>query len=492
MCPEADAKTTVGDSSHDNSSVGTQAKPPRKGFWSVRHGLAFMLHICNFSMYTQQLHLNIAITAMVNQTALESQPNASVDAQDDWTTTQEEVQARVPTYDWNPEIKGIILSSHNYGSIFAPLPVGYVAGVFGAKYVVGAGLFLTSFLTFFIPLSADAGVAALIVVRVIQGLSQDMVLTGQYSIWVRWAPPLERSQLISIATSGAMLGSFLVYLVGGFICQSIGWPYVFYIFGGIGCVCCLLWFPLAYDDPEHHPFISADEKRYITCSLAHQDNSPGWSLPIKSMIKSLPLWAILVSYICQYFTTKMILAYMPTYINSVLQINVRDSGILSSLPFIATWITMMLGGLLADFLLSRKIFRLVTIRKIFNAIGILGSSALFIPLHWVRFSRSTTIVFLVLATAFTGFNQSGALVNFIDVAPRYTSFLKGFFQMFVFIDGAIAPTIGGILINQDSVLGWRNIFLIVSSVNTFGLIVYLILGQAHEQDWAKEETVTHL
>lgn len=46
-------------------------------------------------MYTQQLHLNIAITAMVNQTALQSQPNASVDAQDDWTTTQEEVQARV-------------------------------------------------------------------------------------------------------------------------------------------------------------------------------------------------------------------------------------------------------------------------------------------------------------------------------------------------------------------------------------------------------------
>lgn len=29
-----------------------------------------------------------------------------------------------------------------------------------------------------------------------------MVLTGQYSIWVKWAPPLERSQLTTIAGSG--------------------------------------------------------------------------------------------------------------------------------------------------------------------------------------------------------------------------------------------------------------------------------------------------
>lgn len=46
-------------------------------------------------MYTQQLNLSIAITAMVNQTALQGQPNASMDTQDDWTATQDEVQAIV-------------------------------------------------------------------------------------------------------------------------------------------------------------------------------------------------------------------------------------------------------------------------------------------------------------------------------------------------------------------------------------------------------------
>lgn len=47
-----------------------------------------------------------------------------------------------------------------------------MAGVFGAKYVVGLGLLVSSVLTLFIPLAAEAGVALLIVLRVIQGMSQ--------------------------------------------------------------------------------------------------------------------------------------------------------------------------------------------------------------------------------------------------------------------------------------------------------------------------------
>lgn len=40
--------------------------------------------------------------------------------------------------------------------------------------------------------------------------------------------------------------------------------------GGIGCACSFLWFPLVYDDPTNHPFISTGEKEYIVCSLAQQ------------------------------------------------------------------------------------------------------------------------------------------------------------------------------------------------------------------------------
>uniref|UniRef100_A0A2K6T7Y4 Solute carrier family 17 member 4 n=1 Tax=Saimiri boliviensis boliviensis TaxID=39432 RepID=A0A2K6T7Y4_SAIBB len=168
------------------------------------------------------------------------------------------------------------------------------------------------------------------------------------------------------------------------------------------------------------------------------DCSPGWSLPIRAMIKSLPLWAILVSYFCEYWLFYTIMAYTPTYISSVLQANLRDSGILSALPFVVGCICIILGGLLADFLLSRKILRLITIRKLFTAIGkgetghgslqfysvytptpgVLFPSVILVCLPWVRSSHSMTMTFLVLSSAISSFCESGALVNFLDIAPR--------------------------------------------------------------------------
>ncbi|XP_008052342.1 probable small intestine urate exporter [Carlito syrichta] len=497
MSTKADIRDTVEDISYDGNLNMAQEQSSRKGFCSVRHGLALILQLCNFSICTQQMNLSIAIPAMVNNTTPHSQPNASTEwpltgTQDSQNETLKEFKALAPTYSWSPEIQGIILSSLNYGSFLAPIPSGYVAGIFGAKYVVGAGLVISSVLTLFIPLATNAGVALLIVLRIVQGIAQVMVLTGQYSIWVKWAPPLERSQLTTIAISGSLLGSFTVLLVGGLLCQTMGWPYVFYIFGGIGCACCLLWFPLTYDDPANHPFISAGEKRYIMCSLVQKDCSPSWSLPFKAMTKSLPLWAIAVSYFCEYWLFYTILAYTPTYINSVLQANLRDSGILSALPFVAGCICIILGGLLADFLLSRKILRLNTIRKLFTAIGVLFPSGILVSLPWVRYSHSMTMTFLVLSSAISSFCEAGSLVNFFDIAPRYTGFLKGLMQVFAHIAGAISPTVAGFFLSQDSDFGWRNVFLLSAGVNILGLVFYLIFGRADVQDWAKEQTFTHL
>ncbi|XP_004693384.1 PREDICTED: probable small intestine urate exporter [Condylura cristata] len=440
-------------------------------------------------MFTQQMNFSIAMPAMVNHTALPSQANVSkagppTEAPDNRSETPEELKAVAPVYDWNPEIQGILLGALNYGSLFAPIPTGYVAGVFGAKYVVGAGLFISSVLTLFTPLAADTGVTLLIVLRVIQGIAQVMVLTGQFSIWVKWAPPVERSQLITIARSGVLLGSFVILSVGGLVCDTIGWPYVFYIFGGIGCACTLLWFPLVYDDPVNHPFISPAEKEYIVASLVEQGGSPGWSVPLKAMVRSLPLWAILVSAFSIYWRNYIIVSYTPTYINTVLQANFRDSGIMSALPLFVAFPIFILGGQLVGFLLSRKILRLITIRKLFTTIGVLIPTGLHLSLPWVRSSHSTTLALLVLTSVFRNLCEVGALLNMVDIAPRYSAFLKGLSQVFSSLAGAVSPTVSGYFINQDSEYGWRNVFFVAAAVDIVGLVIYLILGRAEVQDWA--------
>ncbi|KAM5165963.1 sodium-dependent phosphate transport protein 3 isoform 2-T2 [Callospermophilus lateralis] len=358
-----------------------QKPTTRKGpdFCSLRYGLALIMHFSNFTLITQRVSLSIAIIAMVNGTQQHGPSNASTqgplaDSLHNPGRSAREFNTRASVYQWSPETQGVIFSSISYGIILTLIPSGYLAGIFGAKQMLGAGLLISSLLTLFTPLAADVGVILVIVVRTVQGMAQGMAWTGQFTIWAKWAPPLERSKLTSIAGSGAAFGSFFILCVGGLISQALGWPFIFYIFGSIGCVCCLLWFTVIYDDPTHHPCISAREKEHIVSSLAQQPSSPRRSVPIKAMVRCLPLWAIFTGFFSHFWLCTIILTYLPTYISTVLHVNIRESGVLSSLPFIAASSCTILGGQLADFLLSRKLLSLIAVRKLFSSLDTQASS----------------------------------------------------------------------------------------------------------------------
>lgn len=100
------------------------------------------------------------------------------------------------------------------------------------------------------------------------------------------------------------------------------------LIGACGCALGLFWFILFYDDPKDHPCISVDEKEFITSSLVAQVSSSGQSLPIKAMLKSLPLWAISLGCFAFSWTNYVMFLYSPTFISSKLHVNVTEVGYL--------------------------------------------------------------------------------------------------------------------------------------------------------------------
>ncbi|XP_019685692.2 sodium-dependent phosphate transport protein 4 isoform X3 [Felis catus] len=321
--------------------------------------------------------------------------------------------------------------------------------------------------------------------------AEGSIFGGQHALWERWGPPCERSRLCTLALSGMMLGTFTIILLGGIISQTLGWPFVFYIFGGIGCVYCLLWFVLVYDDPVSHPWISVTEKEYIVSSLAQQLSPRKQPLPFKAMLRSLPLYAICLCSFSHQWLVTILIVYMPTYISSVFNVNVRDNGFLSAFPFIISWVTGILGGQLADFLLTKN-FRLVTVRKIATFLGNFPSSVLLVALTYLTLDYVTTMTLLIVSCGLTPFCQSGIYINALDIAPRHSSFLMGASREFGYTAAVVAPTISGFLLSQDPEFGWRNVFLLLFAINLSGLIFYLIFGDAVVQDWAKDRKLTRL
>nr|XP_042134196.1 sodium-dependent phosphate transport protein 4 isoform X1 [Peromyscus maniculatus bairdii] len=463
---------------------------------SVRYGMAFLAHLSNFTFIAQNSIISITMVAMVNSTDNQPHLNSSTEGlptnlNGDQHEALKDLSVKAPVYNWSPQTQGFIFSSVQYGMMLMQGPGGFLAGKLGTKKVVGVALLGSSLLTLFIPLAANLGLAVLLATRAIQGLTQGTGFGGQFALWQRWAPPNERSRLCSIALSGMVLGIFAVLLVGGVISEALGWPFVFYIFGGIGCICCLLWFILVYDDPASHRWISGPEKEYIISSLHQQVSSEDQPLPIKAMLRSLPLWSICLCTMTHQWLVNTFIIYTPTYISSVFKINIRDNGFLSSLPFFVAWVVGILGGQLADFLLSKN-FRLVTVRKIITILGNVPPVALIVALPYVQSSYITTIAFLTLSCGLSPLCQSGVYINALDIAPRYASLLLGTSRGLAHSSAVLVPIVGGFFLNQDSEFGWRNLFFVLLAVNQFGLIIYLVFGKADVQEWAKERTLTRL
>ncbi|XP_072463227.1 probable small intestine urate exporter isoform X2 [Notamacropus eugenii] len=422
-------------------------------FCSVRYAMAIMIHGCNLIIFTQISSLSIAIIAMVNHTGQSNQSNVSSEGYPGATP-----DIGVPVYDWSPEIQGLLLSAFIYGSLISTVPSGYFAGVLGGKKIAGFSMLICSILNLLIPLAADYGLGYLFVIRIVQGLLQGMNYSALSAFWPKWAPPLERTQLSTIGISG-----------------------------GIGCVYCIIWFSLVYDDPMNHPLISDSEKEYIASSMTEQDNAPTWSLPFKAMIKTMALWAILVSNICRFWLISNLTTSLPTLLDSMFDLDFEKNGFLSALPLITSWGSMTLGGYIADFLLSKKILRLITVRKLFTFLGMFFSSLFTVLVPYV--DSTTAIVFLILASTMSTLCFSGFMINPLDIAPRYASFLMALGTTFMLISGLVSPVITGYFINQDAT-GWKNVFFLSSAINLLGMVFYLIFGQTDVQDWAREHKIT--
>ncbi|XP_010147315.1 PREDICTED: sodium-dependent phosphate transport protein 3 [Eurypyga helias] len=457
-----------------------QQPSSRTGLCSTRCGLALVLHVSLFMAYTLRVSLSIAIVAMTNSSHpygwSGNAPNGSHPgfAQD------------APVYNWSAETQGIVLSSFFYGYSLTQALGGYCSGLFGGKPVLGSGLLLSSLITLLVPRAAEFGISFLIGLQVLLGLAEGVIFPAQYTLWAKWAPPLERSRLMNVADAGCTFGTFFALLVAGIICQSLGWPFVFYIFGGIGCAWCLCWFLLVYEDPVRHPWISAREQEYIVSSLAHQGSCHGRYLPLVAMAKSLPLWAITIACFCTDWLFYMLLTSMPTFLSSVLRFDLRENGVLSSLPYVGNGLGHILAGLLADFLLARQVLGTAAVRKLFSALGMLLPAIFLVAVPYIG-SSSAVVVLLTLALTIISMTGAGININHIDIAPRYAGFLLGITNTFGIVAGIIAPTAVGLLISQDLQTGWRNVFFVSAALNLFGLIFYIAFGSGTVQDWARED-----
>ncbi|KAK7898501.1 hypothetical protein WMY93_019354 [Mugilogobius chulae] len=463
--------------------------PPR--CCSARVNLAVLMFLGFTVVYGLRVNLSVAMVAMVNNTEPEPAANSSNSSKHvcplpgtNHSGTAFTQPEGVPVYPWDSETQGWLLGAFFFGYLLTQIPGGYLAGHYGGTKFLGFGVLGTAALTLLTPLAAQWGPKWLFALRALEGFGEGVTFPAMMAIWARWAPPLERSRLMSFSGSGGNFGAFLALPLTGFICGTLGWPAVFYLCGGGGCAWAVFWFALVSDDPRTHKRISEEEREYIINSIGAQGTGHGWKVPLWSMVKSVPLWAIIITQMCSNWSYYTMLTSLPAYMDTVLHFDLQSNGFLSALPYLGGWLLSSLSGVAADLLIERRIFWVTVTRKIFTAVGMVLPAVFLICVSYVGCSHIWTVVFLTLSTTTGGASAAGVYINQIDIAPRYAGFLLGITNTFGTIPGVVAPIVTGYFTEDHSLDGWRKVFWLAALIQISGAVFFTIFGSAKLQSWA--------
>lgn len=464
---------------------------------SVRCNLAILMFFGFAVVYGLRVNLSVAMVAMVNNTSPQPTLNHTViqecpapSSRTDNSTQAPDEPDGTPQFVWDSETQGMLLGAFFFGYLLTQIPGGYLAGHFGGSLFLGGGVLCTAVLTLLTPLAAEMGATWLFALRALEGFGEGVTFPAMMAMWARWAPPLERSRLMTFSGAGANFGAFVALPLTGFICHALGWPAVFYCCGGAGCVWSLFWFLLVSDDPRTHSRISEQEKNYITQSIGSQGGAHGWSVPLLPMVLSVPLWAIIVSQMCANWSYYTLLTSLPTYMDTVLHFDLRQNSFLSALPYLGGWLFSVLSGVLADHLLEKKLLSTTAVRKIFTVVGLLLPAAFLVAVGFVGCNGMLVVIFLTTSSTIGGASAAGVFMNQIDIAPRYAGMLLGITNTFGTIPGVLAPIAVGHLTKDHTLLGWRSVFCVSAAVSAVGALVFTLFGSGKIQSWAVS-TETH-
>uniref|UniRef100_A0A671L8K5 Sialin n=1 Tax=Sinocyclocheilus anshuiensis TaxID=1608454 RepID=A0A671L8K5_9TELE len=441
---------------------------------SVRCNLAAMMFFGFAVVYGLRVNLSVAMVAMVNGTNDQSSSNGNIS-----------IECPIPRYSWDSKTQGMLLGAFFFGYLFTQIPGGYLSGRFGGSLFLGGGVLGTAVLTLLTPLSAQLGAKWLFALRALEGFGEGVTLPAMMAMWARWAPPLERARLMTFSGAGSSFGAFVALPLTGFICRSLGWPAVFYSCGA-GCLWAVFWFILVSDEPRTHPRISDREKHYIINSIGSQGMPHGWSVPVLSMLFSVPVWAIIIPQMCGNWSYYTLLTSLPTYMDTVLHFDLQQNSFLSALPYLSDWLFSVGSGVLADNLLERELLSVTAVRKIFTFIGLFLPAVFLLAVGFTGCSGVLAVTFLTFSSALEGFSAAGVYINQIDIAPRYAGTLLGITNTFGMISGVLAPIVVGYL-TRDVITGWRHVFWLSAGVSAFGAIFYVIFGTGKIQSWARTD-----
>jgi ACS family glucarate transporter-like MFS transporter len=362
------------------------------------------------------------------------------------------------------------LTQVQMGQIFSAFLLGYAAlqiplGVIGDRvgpyrvlavlgWIWAALTVLSGLVPGTLVAAGTASFAALLVIRFLLGTA----IAGVYPLCARtvanWQPVAERAFAYSFVIAGVSIGSAITPPIVAWLMVSLGWRESFYLSSTLAVAIALVWMRYGADGPRQHPRIGAAERAFIEAGQTGAEiaGGPGSVGEAVRALRNRSLLLLGLSYFLVGYVLYVFVFWFFTYLVDVRRFSILQSGLVTSLPFVAAGILSPVGGAICDRLtlrLGRRQGRRAT-----AMFGVLvAASCLFIGIR--TGNAALAVATFSLAFGFQMFAESAYWSAAMDIGGRATGAATGFINTANNLGGVVSTALMPVLVER---FGWTLAF----------------------------------
>lgn len=374
------------------------------------------------------------------------------------------------------------LSNTQLGWVFSSFVIGYALfQVPGGRLVDRYGprrtlLFATIWwavftsITAMVPSSVAGALLILLSVRLSLGLGEAVVYPSSNRLVSKWIPTTERGVANGVIFAGVGIGAGVTPPLVTYILTHYGWQWTFWISAGIGLVIGAVWFWVARDQPDQHPWATPEEIGNIKAGLPKASiSTTAPALRWTQLFRNRSVMAMSLSYFTYGYTAYIYFTWFFIYLTKVRGMDLKSSAILGMLPFLAMAIGSPLGGTISDFVTRHWGRR--NGRCLVAAVS-MGISAVFLAFGPLTANTQMATLLLAGGAGALYLSQSSFWSVSADISGPSAGVLSGFMNMGNQIGGALTASLTPVLANY---FGWSFSFLVTAVLCGVGALAWLLV-----------------